>query len=112
MYAPFGLVVLVAALSAALWALAGHARGRDLHADLTSLRWKRIGRVLALLALLAWLYKLALARDGFGRGVLRQARSVLAQARPLAWSIVIVWRSCLCGPHGSSLSRSLCIARA
>jgi hypothetical protein len=59
---PFGLVLLGAALATALWALAGQARGRDLHAALPGLPWRRLGSVLGTLALLAWLYKLALAR--------------------------------------------------
>ena len=63
---PFGLVLRACALAAAAWALAGHARGRDLGAGLPKLPWTRIGGVLALLGMLAWLYKLALVRGALG----------------------------------------------
>lgn len=63
---PFGLVLFAATLAAAAWALAGHARGRDLYAELPGLPWKRLVVLFGALALLAWLYKLALARGGLG----------------------------------------------
>lgn len=63
---PFGLVTLAAAGLAALWAVRGHARGRDLFAELPRLPWKRLGAVLGALAACAWLYKLALVRGWFG----------------------------------------------
>jgi hypothetical protein len=63
---PFGLVLLAAALAAAVWALVGHGRGRDLWAELPGLRWKAFGMGLALLALLAWLYKLARVQGALG----------------------------------------------
>jgi len=63
---PFGLVAIAAAGAAAVWALLGHARGRDLHAELPRVGWRRRGRTLATLALLAWCYKLALVRGWLG----------------------------------------------
>ena len=63
---PFGPVVLAAALAGAVWALAGHARGRDLRAELARVDSKRWGTLLAALGLLAWCYKLALARGWLG----------------------------------------------
>jgi hypothetical protein len=59
---PFGSIALAATFGAALWAIAGHARGRDLRAELARVAWRRWGRVLATLALLAWIYKIALVR--------------------------------------------------
>lgn len=56
---PFGLVVALAAPVVALWAIAGHLRGRDLYRDLCAVRigpwawW--LGGALAL----SWFYKLA-----------------------------------------------------
>jgi hypothetical protein len=56
---PFGLVVALAIPLAAIWALAGHLRGRDLYRDLSAVRpgpwlwW--LGGALAL----SWFYKLA-----------------------------------------------------
>ena len=61
---PFGLVVATTALGGAFWALSGHVRGRDLAGELAQVAWKRWGRVLATLAVLAWLYKLAVVRMG------------------------------------------------
>ncbi len=63
---PFGLVALATTLGAALWALLGHARGRDLHAELPRLRWRRWSSLLVTLAMLAWVYKLALVRGWIG----------------------------------------------
>ena len=57
---PFGLVVALAIPLAAIWAVVGHLRGRDLYRDLNAVRpgpwlwW--IGGALAL----SWFYKLAL----------------------------------------------------
>jgi len=59
---PFGLVALGTALAVAAWALTGHARGRDLYAELPRVAWSRWGSALLTLALLAWLYKLTLVR--------------------------------------------------
>jgi hypothetical protein len=64
---PFGLVALATALAAATWAFLGHARGRDLYAELPRVRWRRWGSALATLAFLAWVYKLMLVR-GWGAG--------------------------------------------
>jgi hypothetical protein len=55
---PFGVVVAIAIPLAALWALLGHFRGRDLYRDLNAVRlapwlWV-IGGALAL----SWIYKL------------------------------------------------------
>ncbi len=63
---PFGLVLMAATLGTTLWALAWHRRGRDLYAEFPRRRWKGHGTALALLALLAWLYKIALARGALG----------------------------------------------
>jgi len=63
---PFGLVVLASGFLAAAWALRGHLSGRDLHAELARLSWRRVGSCLATLALLAWIYKLAVVRHGNG----------------------------------------------
>ena len=63
---PFGLVALAVAAAAGVWAVVGHARGRDLHAELARVAWKRWGRILATLALLAWMYKLAAVRGWLG----------------------------------------------
>lgn len=56
---PFGLFVALAIPAAALWAVAGHLRGRDLYRDLTSIRfgawaWWLAGGIAA-----AWAYKIA-----------------------------------------------------
>jgi hypothetical protein len=59
---PFGLIMLGSALAAATWAVAGHARGRDLRIELASVGWRRWTRWLVTLGLLAWCYKIALAR--------------------------------------------------
>jgi hypothetical protein len=59
---PFGLVALASAFAAALWALVGHARGRDLHVELPRVAWRRWVSLLATLALLAWILKLAVVR--------------------------------------------------
>lgn len=63
---PLGLVTLAGAGLVALWALRGHARGRDLFAELPGLPWKRLGAGLGALAACAWLYKLALVRGWLG----------------------------------------------
>jgi hypothetical protein len=59
---PFGLVLLAGSTLAAGWALASHARGRDLFGALTGIAWTRLASALGLLLVLAWLYKLASAR--------------------------------------------------
>jgi hypothetical protein len=59
---PLGLLVIAGAMWASGWALAGHARGRDLYAALPTLPWKRLGAWLGFLTLSAWLYKIALVR--------------------------------------------------
>src|SRR5262245_5512911 len=63
---PFGLVVLATALVIAVRALAGHVRGQDLWAELARIEWKRSGKILATLGLLAWCYKIALVRGWLG----------------------------------------------
>src|SRR5262245_51976245 len=63
---PFGLVALATALVGAGWAIVGHARGRDLQAELPRVDWRRWGARLVTLALLAWCYKIALVRGWFG----------------------------------------------
>ena len=57
---PFGLVVVLGILVATVWAIRGHARGRNLYEDLVAIRIKpwAIGLGSALAA--AWIYKLAL----------------------------------------------------
>ena len=57
---PFGLLVALAIPAVAVWALAGHLRGRDLYRDLNGLRLRPwIWWVVAALAV-SWVYKLAL----------------------------------------------------
>jgi|RhiMethySRZTD1v2_1073278.scaffolds.fasta_scaffold496274_2 hypothetical protein len=56
---PFGLFVALAIPAAAIWALVGHFRGRDLYRDLVSIRlgawaWWLAGGIAA-----AWAYKIA-----------------------------------------------------
>ena len=63
---PFGVVVIATALIAALWAITGHARGRDLHAELALVHWRRWRTWIVTLGLLAWAYKLALVRGWLG----------------------------------------------
>jgi hypothetical protein len=63
---PFGPIVLATALAVAVWALAGHARGRDLRGELALVRQRRWTRMLVTLALLAWAYKIALVRGWLG----------------------------------------------
>lgn len=63
---PFGLIALATALVAAVRAFAGHARGRDLQAELALVHWRRWTRVLVTLGLLAWAYKIALVRGWLG----------------------------------------------
>lgn len=57
---PFGVVVVLGIVVAAVWAVRGHLRGRDLYADLVAIPVKpwAIGLGSALGA--AWVYKLAL----------------------------------------------------
>ena len=59
---PFGLVAFVTSLAGAAWGLVGHARGRDLRAELPRVVTRRSVSVLATLALLAWIYKIAVVR--------------------------------------------------
>src|SRR5262249_24346429 len=63
---PFGRVVLASTLAAARWAVAGHARGRDLRSELARVDQHRWTRVLVTFALLAWAYKIALVRGWVG----------------------------------------------
>jgi hypothetical protein len=63
---PFGLVALATVLAGAVGALVGHARGEDLYAELPRVAWARWVRVLATLAVLAWMYKIALVRGLLG----------------------------------------------
>ena len=63
---PFGPVAFAAAFAGAAWGLVRHARGRDLHAELARVNWRRWGMALATLALLAWIYKTALVRGWLG----------------------------------------------
>jgi hypothetical protein len=62
---PFGLVVAFAIPLAAVWALVGHFRGRDLYRDLVAVRLRPwlwwIGGALAL----SWFYKLAVVFGAF-----------------------------------------------
>jgi len=57
---PFGIVVVLGILVAAVWAICGHFRGRDLYGDLLAIRARPwvVGLGSALGA--AWIYKLAL----------------------------------------------------
>ena len=63
---PFGPIVLATALAVAVWALAGHARGRDLRSELALVHQRRWTRTLVSLAVLAWAYKIALVRGWVG----------------------------------------------
>ena len=56
---PFGLLVALAIPVAAVWALAGHLRGRDLYRDLMSIRVGAWTWWLAGAIALAWAYKFA-----------------------------------------------------
>jgi len=62
---PFGLVVVLGILVGSVWVLRGHARGRDLYADLVAVRAKPwvvgLGTVMAV----CWAYKLALVFGAF-----------------------------------------------
>lgn len=62
---PFGVLVLLLALGSAGWALASHARGRELGPELARVVWKRWVMWLGTLGLLSWLYKLAAVRGGW-----------------------------------------------
>jgi hypothetical protein len=55
---PFGLLVALAIPAAAIWAIAGHLRGRDLYRDLTSIRLGAWTWWLAGVIALAWAYKI------------------------------------------------------
>ena len=59
---PFGLLVTLATVLFALWALIGHALGRDLSRTLAALDWALWARVTGTLLALAWIYKLAAVR--------------------------------------------------
>jgi len=56
---PFGLLVALAIPAAAIWAIVGHFRGRDLYRDLTSIRLGAWTWWLAAVIALAWAYKIA-----------------------------------------------------
>jgi hypothetical protein len=56
---PFGLLVALAIPAVAIWAIAGHLRGRDLYRDLTSVRLGAWTWWLAGAIALAWAYKIA-----------------------------------------------------
>jgi hypothetical protein len=62
---PFGLLVALFLAGFAVWAPVAHILGRDLWQDLLSVRADRWGPILILIALLAWVYKLALVRGWF-----------------------------------------------
>jgi hypothetical protein len=55
---PLGAVLAVALVAFTAWSWSAHRRGRDLALELPRLPWRRFGKALALLAALAWLYKL------------------------------------------------------
>jgi hypothetical protein len=63
---PFGWVVVGGALVAALWALLGVARGRDLYRDLKSRDLKLAGVLAACAMVVSWIYKLAVVRGWIG----------------------------------------------
>ena len=63
---PFGLLVALAIPAAAIWAIVGHLRGRDLYRDLTSIRLGAWTWWLAGVIALAWAYKIAVV---FSTGV-------------------------------------------
>jgi hypothetical protein len=54
---PFGLLVALAIPAAAVWAIAGHLRGRDLYRDLNSIRLGAWTWWLAGAIAVAWAYK-------------------------------------------------------
>ena len=55
---PFGVIVALAIPLAALWALLGHFRGRDLYRDLNAVRLRPWLWVLGGALTLSWIYKL------------------------------------------------------
>lgn len=62
---PFGLLLFVGSLGFAGWALTAHLRGRDLWLELRALPrrgWARVGGVVGVLFVAAWVYKLAAVR--------------------------------------------------
>jgi len=60
---PFGLFVALAIPLAAVWAIQGHLRGRDLWRDLNAMRWGAWGWWIAVALLASWLYKIAAVRS-------------------------------------------------
>ena len=56
---PFGLLVPLAIPAAAIWAIVGHFRGRDLYRDLTSIKLGAWTWWLAAVIAAAWAYKMA-----------------------------------------------------
>jgi Protein of unknown function (DUF2752) len=63
---PFGMVVVVGLPLVALWAVAGHLKGRDLYRDLSAIRLRPWGLWLGSALAIAWIYKLALVFGAFG----------------------------------------------
>jgi len=63
---PFGFVVWLCFVLFVLWAPVAHFRGRDLWHDLQVVQYGPVLKVLAVLAGLAWVYKLALVRGWIG----------------------------------------------
>lgn len=59
---PLGPFFVSGTLAAAVWALVGHRRGRDLAGEGVRLPWRLLTRAAGLLVLLAWLYRVAAAR--------------------------------------------------
>lgn len=63
---PFGWIVVGSSVTAAVWALVGLARGRDLYRDLQSRNLKIAGALAASAMVLSWIYKLAAVRGWIG----------------------------------------------
>ncbi len=63
---PFGLVVLLGLGAFTAWASAAGLRRRDLWRELHAWNWRVLGTALVVVALLAWIYKLAAVRGWIG----------------------------------------------
>jgi len=61
---PFGLLVALSIPAAALWAVIGHARGRDLWRDLNALTWRPWGWWMTAALAAAWIYKIVVVVPG------------------------------------------------
>jgi hypothetical protein len=63
---PFGIVALAGLLAFATWCAVASVRGRDAWHELRRWNWRILGGAIGGLALLAWIYKIALVRGWIG----------------------------------------------